>query len=413
MPTGPQSERLAYLDGLRGLAALSVVWSHFFIAYGWPAAISSAVTLTPLHIFWDGAAAVTLFFVLSGLSQSLKHFQPSPSPAPQTLSLGAFYISRYMRIAVPFWVVIGLSAIVRQHLFCQPLTDPVPRDWLLGYWVEPLDLRDVASRIVMVGSVRYHGLVPQAWALYVILNMSLLMPLLILAAKRGVAWLCAFGLVATIILRSQPLIVCAPALFCLGVALAKHYRQILGLASRLSRGHKVGLLGLALLLYTARYGAAAAVGSSDLIRVITGLGAALLIVACICSARLRAALTKPWLSFLGRISFSLYLVHMIVLIAITPPCIEVLNRIGVAGNAARLAGFAMTTLFSLALAAIFYYAVEAPVARSAKRTAIAYIAASAQRPVPALPLRGYLGSLLASTAVGVLVVAQLLAVPTP
>ena len=413
MATEPQSERIAYLDGLRGLAALSVLWSHFFIAYGWPASVSSVLTLTPLHIFWDGAAGVTLFFVLSGLSQSFRHFPPSPSQAPQTLPLGAFYIYRYIRIAVPFWVVIALSAVVRQHLFGQPITDPMPRDWLLGYWVEPLCLRDVASRLVMVGEVRYHGLVPQAWALYVILNMSLLTPLLVLAARRGIGWLCALGAVATIILRGQPLVVCAPTLFCFGVAVAKYYRRILGSASRMRRGHKVGLLGLALLLYTARYGMATGFDSPDLIRVVTGLGAALLVVACICSARLRAALTGPWLSFLGRISFSLYLTHMIVLIAITPPCIGALNRIGVVGNAARLAGFATTTLFSLALAIVFHYTVEAPVARSAKRTASACLAASARRPAPAFLLRGHVGSLLASSAVGLLVVAQLLAVPTP
>ncbi|ODN71382.1 acyltransferase family protein [Methylobrevis pamukkalensis] len=64
----------APLHGVRGVAALAVVWSHVLALL----AVASP-TLLPLGFMSGGGAAVALFYVLSGavLAISLKRFAPS------------------------------------------------------------------------------------------------------------------------------------------------------------------------------------------------------------------------------------------------------------------------------------------------------------------------------------------------
>ena len=68
-----KGKRIEYLDGLRGLAALSVVFCHLcFGLYpgfysGAPASLTQAlVKLTPLNLLTNGNTPVQCFFVLSG-----------------------------------------------------------------------------------------------------------------------------------------------------------------------------------------------------------------------------------------------------------------------------------------------------------------------------------------------------------
>lgn len=61
------------LDGLRGLAALMVFFSH---AMGllYPTPLITYLQSSPFRILWDGAAAVDFFFVLSGFVLTLLHW---------------------------------------------------------------------------------------------------------------------------------------------------------------------------------------------------------------------------------------------------------------------------------------------------------------------------------------------------
>src|SRR6185369_15774303 len=70
-------QRAAYLDGLRGCAAVMVLLGHLAMMV-WPATLVAevdppgtpdwqlALAASPLSAIWDGRLAVSIFFVLSG-----------------------------------------------------------------------------------------------------------------------------------------------------------------------------------------------------------------------------------------------------------------------------------------------------------------------------------------------------------
>jgi peptidoglycan/LPS O-acetylase OafA/YrhL len=108
-------------DTVRGLAALSVVFSHFIGAYGWPTgsqAVKQALTYSPLHIVWDGFAAVSLFYVLSGLVLSIKYFRHTKRPDLSQYPLSQFLTSRVFRIWPPYLVIFLLVMVCAAGWIC-------------------------------------------------------------------------------------------------------------------------------------------------------------------------------------------------------------------------------------------------------------------------------------------------------
>ncbi|MCB9988463.1 MAG: acyltransferase family protein [Rhodospirillales bacterium] len=77
----PKSQRFHGLDSLRGIAALVVVFNHF---YGVIPALASSenwlFSYTPLHTLIAGRQAVIIFFVLSGFVLSLPYVQGRAPP---------------------------------------------------------------------------------------------------------------------------------------------------------------------------------------------------------------------------------------------------------------------------------------------------------------------------------------------
>lgn len=100
----PMNERYSHLDGLRGLAALAVVFCHFVQLY-LPAAFlrtapdhfgESLISASPLNLIFNGNFAVAIFFVLSGFVLAAPFFSNKNS----TWYLKAA-IKRYPRLAIP------------------------------------------------------------------------------------------------------------------------------------------------------------------------------------------------------------------------------------------------------------------------------------------------------------------------
>jgi peptidoglycan/LPS O-acetylase OafA/YrhL len=125
-----QRQRYEILDGLRGLAALTVVVFHFFSAYA-PTLLSEESSLpwwgsdTPLAVLFNGGFAVSVFFALSG-------FVVSNSAAQRKMPVAFNLVSRYFRLAIPVvastiiaWALLAISP----HTVAQ-LKAVEPHAWL-------------------------------------------------------------------------------------------------------------------------------------------------------------------------------------------------------------------------------------------------------------------------------------------
>ncbi|MFM0597992.1 acyltransferase family protein [Paraburkholderia dilworthii] len=119
--------RKAYLDGIRGWAALMVLLSHLvhnFAAQAAPA-LNKPVLLFPT----DGALAVYFFFVVSGFALSTRFVNTGSVRDVTSLA-----IRRYPRLFIPIAVATAMSFIVwRAGLIFSHQAAPVANsDWWLG-----------------------------------------------------------------------------------------------------------------------------------------------------------------------------------------------------------------------------------------------------------------------------------------
>jgi peptidoglycan/LPS O-acetylase OafA/YrhL len=101
-PAGPREKvpRIAYLESIRGLAALQVLLLHFLAAFAPDlvfslpagATVAGYIHLSPLYFLYDGYSAVYIFFALSGyvLTRSFERHlaQPSSQILARVIRLG-------------------------------------------------------------------------------------------------------------------------------------------------------------------------------------------------------------------------------------------------------------------------------------------------------------------------------------
>jgi len=108
-----QESRIAYLESIRGLAALQVLLLHFFAAFApglvFPMAtgsgIAAAIHLSPFFFLYDGYSAVYIFFALSGYVLTRSFERHLAQPAAQVLA-------RIVRLGLPAVAATLIAAAV-------------------------------------------------------------------------------------------------------------------------------------------------------------------------------------------------------------------------------------------------------------------------------------------------------------
>ena len=302
------------LDALRGFAALMVVFHHCFRAFeNTNEGLLWWLDKTPLRLLVSGRPAVILFFVLSGFVLALS--------LERGMTYRDFVVRRFCRIYVPFAASILLAAMLYAAADQSSLAGYAP--WFNRH--EPLTLPLIAGHLLMYGDAQHSALNPVIWSLVYELRISLIFPLIMWAAYRFETWRVVAGalaaaLVAYAALRhlgygprefhfatspaaSLALTVHFALYFVLGAVLAKHREQVaLGLAPLSPKQRFALFAGAAPLL----------LGMSLLITDITlGIFSALLIALVINGGTFTNALmhSRPAV-FLGRVSYSLYLMHL-------------------------------------------------------------------------------------------------------
>ncbi len=321
-----KSGRMPALDALRGLAAVLVVFHHFYLTLPspWLEIAHAWLDWPGLRLIIIGRPAVILFFVLSGfvLTRSLQR--------EAELSPVKFVMRRCLRIYPPFLAAITLSGL----LFA--LIAPV-RPSMLSAWFEcAMDRRagcrdSRAPRVFASGWQRHHARPPNLKSLVHEFRFSLVLPFIFMAVGRwglrnvilsgGVASIAGF-LAATrdsvdpsqhyggfLFVGGTPVGSIALTLyfsiyFLAGMAVAMHFEACRRALAALPAWLFACAFVASLMLLSEWNELAAANGA---------VGAILIAAVWPFARRSLAMWPLPWL---GRISYSLYLVHLPVLLAV-------------------------------------------------------------------------------------------------
>jgi peptidoglycan/LPS O-acetylase OafA/YrhL len=372
---GPRLQRVAGLDGIRGLAALYVVINHVFLRAfpGYP------VDHAPFWAAWFiyGRFAVVVFIVLSGFSLAL-----SPAVHDWRLDgIGQFACRRARRILPAYWAALAFSLAVAWLVVAQP-----------GHGVP--DAKSVLVNGLLVQNID-GAPSPNAafWSMAVEAQLYLLFPLLLLTVRRRGAVVMvaaitlvvsAVGILGPHIARVDTFVVQSPpdlaALFALGILTAGIARAT---HARRSWPWAALALAAALPVLATIWWEGSVWTLHHLFWVDLALGPA---IACLLAglatgrppALLRVLDSQP-MRRLGRSSYSLYLTHA--------PIVVVVYELIVAG---RFRSGALAFLISLALvlpatvvfARVFAAVFESPFRRRRPRLAGAQPRLSRAQGVP-------------------------------
>lgn len=340
------SPRIHSLDSLRGISALIVVVFHclislpaFYTAYykhQYGNFFVKALTETPLHTIWAGPEVVLLFFILSGYVLSLPYLKYDK------VNYKSYVIKRFFRIYVPYisimLIYLFIFMLLSDYRNISSLTETFN-----ARWDHPVTFKAFFSYIFMLGydMTNINGV---TWSLVHEMRISIIFPLIIYIVKRlnlFKSFICGAGvsLILYVLIRSflknfqgelTPVFITSLSdtfyyctFFVFGAILAKYTKNIKSFLQPQKLPVKLLLLFLSLLLinfewtfnslykYITKY--SSVIRSSLAGEWIIALGVLILFTAVLSSAKLDWLLSRRFPMWLGKMSYSLYLVHVLVI----------------------------------------------------------------------------------------------------
>ncbi|ESQ83266.1 hypothetical protein AEAC466_13520 [Asticcacaulis sp. AC466] len=296
--------RFSGLDSIRGIAALTVVACHICLIGG----INSDISHQMARL------SVLLFFVLSGFVLTLSYTEGKSQDYP------AFILKRFCRIYLPFAIAITIAAIP-----FNAVSDAHPNLKLgVDHYTNDLTLQNFLGHLLMTGMRGTTFMDSAIWSLIIEMRASLLFPLLLWFASRAkwsaVPIFIALSLLAikAFVHRDGPdniyeaksilsgglLTVYYLMYFMAGISLALYRKQVIHLIQ------KLGAVSHVLAFCIVYPAALMSVHSFTLRDLLYGFTACHIIACCISMPKVDLALSARPLAWLGKVSFSLYLIHM-------------------------------------------------------------------------------------------------------
>ncbi|MGC5886776.1 acyltransferase family protein [Ralstonia pseudosolanacearum] len=368
------------LESLRGIAALGVAIFHalIWIAFGAERALFTqtvesvhgvqvTIARTILSAFC-GPAAVIVFFVLSGfvLARSLRK-----EPLGAAMYIG-YCLKRVMRILPALALSIAIVLVYLAVFYPGYQAFPAASIWFNWWYKEPITVVGVVKNLAMVSS----SLNSNAWTLRIEMLASFALPFVVAIMGRS-------GMVRSLIAVAACFAWAAytdnPAsapgefahyayMFVLGVAVEKHIGQVARIPTWLS-----GLLVIASLSAMVAVNAIWPLAHFLYCDAAIAVSAALLILVIVVdgNAKFLAVMDTRAVRFLGRVSYSFYILHFIFLYGTANLALRlfpegVLVRYPLIASAlVAIASIAMTLPF----ASLSYRFVERPMTAVGKRIA--------------------------------------------
>lgn len=328
--TDNPKSRFRQLDSLRGMSAVFVmlghfVWTRFDTQSHRPQMPQSFwIGFQSLHLLFSSWESVVFFFVLSGVVLTVS------IPKRHPLRYGHYALHRVCRIYLPYLFSL-LVAIVGCSLFHGRIPPWTP--WLAAIWIHAPRFQEILNHALFLGTYdqRFN---PVYWSLIIELRISLLLPFLIIAVQRiGLhltMWIVASMTLFDACVSRAVDIHCSAVIvdwahtahyalfFIYGIIAMLHGDKVEKLIIGLGRTSRLALLLLS--VFTCYYLPViltkSSLGAYCNFEFVIGIGATTIICLAIHDETVRDVLTRRPLMWLGRISYSLYLIHVPVMLSL-------------------------------------------------------------------------------------------------
>jgi len=366
------TKKLGYLDSLRGLAALIVVLWHFAADF-FPAMITMDATKihvtiveswirdTPLAVIYSGAFAVCLFFVLSGYVLTYKFFQHKDE---EIVVSGA--MRRYVRLLIPVLTSILLAYLlmIAGLIFNKDAAVITKSEFLGGFYNFMPNLAGALSQAfygvfftTIPGGFGYNEVL---WTMQIelfgsMLVFALALFLIRLRSRRLLYYPLLFLFLNTYYMG-----------FILGMILSDLYNSNDKDRFQIKNRALITALlffGLFLGSYTqgSQHNPIYQIMNTQLfsnnVVVYYSLGASLIMVALLNSDTFKTILTNKYLVLLGEISFSVYVLHRIVICSFSSWLFVLLSH-----STSYLTAFVVTFIVSMVIilfsSYLFYFFID-------------------------------------------------------
>ena len=358
---GNKSVHLAYLDSVRGIAAMIVVIYHFL---NWDYADNLKVKLA--NFIFNGADAVAFFFVLSGFVLSYKYLV-----LKHKLDIGKFIVNRLFRLWPAFFITVIINALYHTWLHAG-LDGTTLVDLFIKnkntFWEEALLFKRSSYVYYVPG-----------WTLTIELILSFFIPFAVIIGHKSARymwWLAGFFFIAMPGLMGIDMFLVH---FVLGALVAAYFNVISGSKfhkSVFSR-YRYIFIPLGMILFSMRplekltklgwfYDKIIFEYLGYEVYYFSAVGSFILLVYIIHSKRLHKLLELGILRFFGKISYGLYLMHWL-------PVLWVFNNrewLSAYFPGEKVAFFALMAgcvLVTIVMAVVVYYCVELPFIKWGKR----------------------------------------------
>ena len=322
MTVSIEGGRKPYLDGLRGFAALAVFIGHLsFVvlpdlgllqgSHGWGLVITQ-IGKSPLAVFWNGNSAVCVFFVLSG-------YVMTELGKRTTLNLLAQIVRRYLRLAIPVLITSSFAyLLMREGLMHNRIDSAVTGGWLFEWYAfaysGELMIYEALVGTFTSGSNAYN---PNLWTMHPELVGSLCVIAICAIAPGRRTRTIGFALLAAHYDADYI------ALFAVGALLSDYEAEISRIGPRTAIGlFLVGMYMCSMPVADPKvslpwHAMLPPIFHHDDARYWHSIGATLIVLGLQCSSRLQAIFASRIGRSLGRISFTLYLIHVPILCSFT------------------------------------------------------------------------------------------------
>jgi peptidoglycan/LPS O-acetylase OafA/YrhL len=317
------SPRLLFLDTARGFAALSVITWHCFTAIIVHLQTSSLNT-SPFHFFWYGEADVIFFFIHSGFILSYSNF--TFEKGLSTIPYIKYLIKRVFRIYPLFIFVLLISFLLRTAFYPIGANNYLSPHFL-KFWHHPVDLWNLIKQGLLIIRIPDNAdarLIPQDWTLTIEILLCPLIPFLNFFIRKSklLYWV--------LILLLLKLIHFNTFLFEFAVGVSIYnLRDSIRLAwHRLHWLAKVISVVFAIILYTCCFGFPSIFNKERIVfnpaldRLMVVAGCSLFFMIIMSSASIQKPFSHPVLVRIGKICYSLYVIHIFLLICLSNIVLE-------------------------------------------------------------------------------------------